>query len=311
MREDNPKQHNIPSIEEPDNKKKESFPYKHNCLAHEKFPLRYGWLYKIVKDKPYKEKEDNIIQYGVGSNMVDSMKIWAGAFGIWYEKTGVTPLGKMIFGKNGLDRYSERDGTLWILHWNLVSNELENSTWWWAFNKFSDLSFTKKSMQLSLTKFIEEKKGKLPAESTLKGEIDCLFKTYAPSSSERKGPIENTLESPLSELGLIKLKSGSIEYKFEKINRKHVPRLIFYWALAEYCEKINQNIISLEKITYDSGSPGRIFKLDEAKVVSYLSNIGDFTKDFSWSETNIPQVIKENQDIQAISFLEEYYKNES
>ena len=262
MRKDSPKQEDLPLPENPDNKKKESFPYKYNVLYHEKMPIRYGWLYKIVKDEPHKKQEDSIIQYGVGSNMVKSMKCWAKAFGIWREKTGVTPLGEMIFGKNGIDRYSERDGTLWILHWNLVSNELENTTWWWAFNKFSDLSFTKKSMQLSLTKFIEEKKAKFPAESSLQGEIDCLFKTYAPISSERKGPIENTLESPLSELGLIKLKSGSTEYKFEKINRKHVPRLIFYWALAEYCEKINQNTISLEKITYDSGSPGRIFKLD-------------------------------------------------
>ena len=68
--------------------------YSPQLSGHETFPLRYGWLKKAfdaVQDS--KDTEDNrtvfsgadaIARFGVGKNMVASMRHWANVSGIYY-----------------------------------------------------------------------------------------------------------------------------------------------------------------------------------------------------------------------------------
>ena len=92
--------------------------YKPQFSGHETFPLRYGWLKKVFDRGAETENEpDNrnlcwddgaIARFGVGKNMVASMRHWAKASGIIEEPTGTnivhpTKLGRLLFGPNGLD----------------------------------------------------------------------------------------------------------------------------------------------------------------------------------------------------------------
>ena len=64
--------------------------------GHETFPLRYGWLKKVhdavreneqqgVDGKQVFSSEDAIARFGVGKNMVASMRYWALAAGMLAE----------------------------------------------------------------------------------------------------------------------------------------------------------------------------------------------------------------------------------
>ena len=72
--------------------------YMPRFSGHETFPLRYGWLKKVfdrvteTAGEPNQKTacwgDDAIAQFGVGKNMVASMRHWAKATGIIEEPPG-------------------------------------------------------------------------------------------------------------------------------------------------------------------------------------------------------------------------------
>ncbi|SVC57060.1 uncharacterized protein METZ01_LOCUS309914, partial [marine metagenome] len=115
--------------------------YTPSFSGHETFPLKYGWLKKVYDavasreihngsdENPNLFKSDEAIAiFGVGKNMVISMKHWALSTGIILEEKkgksiiSVSDLGHFLFGKDGRDPYMENPNTLWLLHWILTRN---------------------------------------------------------------------------------------------------------------------------------------------------------------------------------------------
>ena len=107
--------------------------YRPCFSGHETFPLRYGWLQKAYEavagaDSPKEavhifRDPESITRFGVGKNMVGSIRYWATAAGILTETDGgleVSWLGDMLFGETGTDPYLEEDASLWLLHWHLA-----------------------------------------------------------------------------------------------------------------------------------------------------------------------------------------------
>ena len=120
--------------------------YRPQLSGHETFPLRYGWLKKAFDaimstegDAGNKEVflgDDAIARFGVGKNMVASMRHWAAAADIIEETRGVgvigtTVFGNKIFGADGLDPYMEHPTTLWLVHWKLAARPAK-TTWFWG-----------------------------------------------------------------------------------------------------------------------------------------------------------------------------------
>ena len=83
--------------------------YKPKFSGHDTFPFRYAWLTKFihyVEDgniKKIKEFEQNklttIADFGVGLNMVKSIRHWSIATKICDKDFKITNFGKMIFSK--------------------------------------------------------------------------------------------------------------------------------------------------------------------------------------------------------------------
>src|SRR3974390_2917864 len=111
--------------------------YKPLFSGHETFPLRYGWLKKAFDavaasgDQPGNKHiifltDDAIARFGVGKNMVASIRHWATSAGIIADLPGEedhlipTHLGNLIFGPHGTDPYMEMPTTLWLIHWNIA-----------------------------------------------------------------------------------------------------------------------------------------------------------------------------------------------
>lgn len=117
--------------------------YKPQFSGHETFPLRYGWLKKCYDRVSETEQEPNnkalcwgddaIARFGVGKNMVSSMRHWAVVAGIIREPSGsnqaeTTPLGQMLFGEQGVDPYLENPTSLWLIHWKLATEWKRKTT---------------------------------------------------------------------------------------------------------------------------------------------------------------------------------------
>src|SRR6476620_7369115 len=116
--------------------------------GHETFPLRQLWLRKaydavadeLASGRAVFAEEDAIARFGVGKNMVASIRFWASACNVIAddsERGGYVPapIGKLLFDPSkGLDPYCERPATTWLMHWFLASTPERTTTWYYVFN---------------------------------------------------------------------------------------------------------------------------------------------------------------------------------
>jgi hypothetical protein len=284
--------------------------------GHETFPLRYGWLKKsydaieaIGSDKPeetYAIFADDaaIARFGVGRNMVLSMKHWALATNVLVAvdvrgsrvpRIEPGPLGKLLFGSRA-DPFLEHPASLWLLHWQLAARPGRAAAWHWAFNEFHEPSFDRDLMSRRLLRRCQELKdaGRLPRERaisdvTIKRDVECLVRTYhAAAGGGRRAP-EDSIESPLAELGLIQ-KAGLGElFSLRRGPKPSLPDEVFLFALTEFWTTLysGRRSFSVDLLTYERGSPGLVFLLDEDSVAERLARLDDLTGGaLSWDESS-------------------------
>lgn len=99
--------------------------------------------------------------------------------------------------------------------------------------------------------------------NTVKRDVDVFLRTYV-SQQSTEDALDNSIECPLAELGLIRPSDGSI-FHFERQDRRSLPGLIFAYSIADYWSQTapDQQTISFERILFGPGSPGAAFKLPE------------------------------------------------
>lgn len=282
--------------------------YKPQFSGHETFPLRYGWLKKLydrvveTRDEPSNRQlcwgDDAIARFGVGKNMVGSMRHWAKATDIIKEgdQNSVRPteLGDLLFGLDAVDPYLEHAASLWLLHWKLASQP-ERTTWYWAFSHYPTTRFSREDFMKRLKRLAEDRGWGRASNATLKNDIACFVRTYVAQPPSVRRSIEDSLESPLTELGLIKPTARSDGFRFVRGPKQSLGNGVFAYALAEYWkETSNAASMSFEAIAQAPGSPGRVFLLEENDVVDQLVELGRITNGFmQWSETaGLKQVIR-------------------
>ena len=256
--------------------------YKPKFSGHDTFPFRYAWLTKIVhyleqgNVKKIKEFEKNklntMVDFGVGLNMVKSIRHWSMMTKVCDKDFKLTDFGKLIFSsKNSLDPYLERAETLWLLHWMLASDQ-QLTTWFYIFNYHQSITINREHLLndiLSVSKF---SKWKGVSPNTIKRDIDCFLRTY--TISHRKGAVtEDSIECPLAELGLIKTTYAKNEFEIQRGPKSTLSDKIFEFALSDYWSKQKNQIVTFEKLMYDYCSPGKVFQLDEKSLDIYLEKL--------------------------------------
>ena len=213
--------------------------------GHETFSLRYGWLKKAVDataaDPLVFTRDDALVTLGVGKNMVRSIRHWGLATGILEEDPEqqnnrgrhIRPsaLGDMLFEARGLDPYLEEPGTLWLVHWRLASRPEGPTTWYWVFNHFAEGEFTKARLITALQDLSEQGDWTRVAENSLKRDVDCFIRTYVPSRATKTQVLEDTLDCPLAELGLIQEIEGGRIYAFARGEHPSLP--LNEWRAAD------------------------------------------------------------------------------
>lgn len=294
--------------------------------GHETFPFRYGWLKKGVNalnpNHNFFSTDKAMVELGVGKNMVNSIRHWCSATGlIESEKSNSargayapTALAETLILENGFDPYFEDAATLWLIHWQIASNAAQCTTWYWLFNRWHAVEFTKEQVFGEIQKWLERQRANPAAEKTLSRDIDVCVRTYVHSRRGKAAISEDTLDCPLTELNLITELEDGKTYQFRRGEQKTLPNHIFLFALSEFWRKnkIETNTLNLEKIVYDAGSPGKIFKLDEEAVVRRLEEITESSAGaFRYDETAGSKQIYREAEIEPFLWLKHYYQERS
>ena len=166
--------------------------YAPQFSGHETFPLRYGWLKKAFDRVADTEDQadnraacwddDAIARFGVGKNMVASMRHWTKAARVIVEPAQnlvrTTELGRLIFGPKGLDPYMEHPATLWLVHWQLTARE-DKTTWFWAFSHYPAITFERDGLVKGLDRLAKDRNWSRTSETTIKNDVACFIRTYA------------------------------------------------------------------------------------------------------------------------------------
>ena len=221
----------------------------------------------------------------------------------------LTELGRSVFLENGFDPYLEDPATLWLLHWKIASNTEDCTTWFWLFNLWHTVDFTKEQILREMINWLEQQNFKAISSNSLKRDVECCLRTYVHSRQKSESIVEDTLDCPLAELNLIAEVEDSRTYRFTRDGQNSLPDEIFLFALSDFWLKHNGNgnTLSLQRITYDPGSPGKTFKLDEESLVRRLEEIKKTSKKaFSYDETSGIKQIYRHQKIEPIEWLKHY-----
>ena len=297
--------------------------YRPQFSGHETFPLRYGWLKKAFDHVGNAKKDTDcwgeyaISELGVGRKMVASIHHWAVAAAVVEDNrkatttTSHTDLGRLLFGPSGVDPYMEHPTTLWLLHWKLATCVDKKTTWFWAFSHFPFITFDRDDFVLKLAHLAKERNWKRSAGATIRNDVACFIRTYVSKDTSGKVSHDDVLESPLTELGLIKSVGKKDKFRFVRGPKPSLGEGVFAYALTDFWsrERSNAETLSFEAIAHEPGSPGRVFQMDENSVAERLFELDRVTRGvLTWSETaGLGQVMRSKDTKDKYDYIRQDY----
>lgn len=250
--------------------------------AHDTFFIRKGWLNKGMKhvaNKPsvFVDRTENPMDVlGIGANMVKALRYWLQAVGLTKEPISgtriqsFTEFGQLVFAN---DKFIEEIGTLYLLHYKMVSNEEFATAWYIFFNEFNMTEITKEDFVIAVNSYLS-KRGETVASRSIEDDFACIINTYLPrfKSNPNKVSPENNIDCPFGELGLIDFMN-----KTKKIYRKAIPSVNSFdpWVvLAVIFDRANgKTEIPLNDLLSTPSNIGKVFNLDAISMLDILHRV--------------------------------------
>lgn len=236
--------------------------------GHESFSIREGWLTKgmievLNNPKVFSEKEQTDI-FGIGTNMVKSLKYWLQATGLIVEEKKneyrLSELGKLIYSE---DRYIEKNISLYLIHYNLVTNIEKAFIWNVFFNKCHFKSFSKRDLYEQIVDILDADNYEYN-ENILQDEISVLLKTY--TTENNIGTPEDNFVCPLTDLKLLK-KINKDSYQREKIIASDLSKYVVYWCILQ---QTKDEHITVDELLKGENSVCNLFNIDKMTLNEYL-----------------------------------------
>lgn len=281
---------------------------------HETFHPRFGWLKKGFDAARVNPgiflQEDATVRLGVGKNMVSSMRYWCSAFKLLDENDSPTEFGEQLLGEKGWDSFLEDPASLWLLHWNLLKPTCEAAAWYYTFNVFRASEFSREDLFEGLKSYLKILEKNL-AESSLTKDLTCILRMYVEPDAQKNTPIEDSIDCPFTELGLIRKIGSSKNYQFRIGTKTTLPAAMVVATCLEYASWVNQGTktIALSRLLYDPGSPGMVFKLTESALCEAIETVAKRLSSIALSDTAglIQLSFNEEPASLAQEILDEYY----
>lgn len=261
--------------------------------GHETFPLRLLWLKKahdaVTKDQSAErtfQEQSAIARFGVGRNMVLSMRFWAVATGMVAPHNSSylpTDIARRLLDDDGLDPFLESPATLWLIHATLAGAPTPCTTFYYAFNVLNQAIFDREGLNEAVLDLARTRGLRATAE-TIKRDVEVFLRSYVSRGSDGG---EDSSEPLLAELGLVRESRLSGQFEFVRGPQPTLPDAIFAIHLARFHARLGGGpTLTAEVLSYAPGSPGRVFKMDEDSVVTRLTRISDVTAGaMRWTDT--------------------------
>ena len=268
--------------------------------GHETFSIRKNWLAKGIQgmeEAPSmfcSKGTDAMDYFGIGRNMVYSLRYWLGAVGLAEEKKNhetkktelcFTDLGKLIKQN---DPFAQELGTLWLIQYRLATNFKDATSWYFFFNEFNLTEFTRDDFVQALQNYVsmnlaEDRKDKMPAIRSFEDDFDCILNTYVSrfrSGTKELDP-EDNIDCPLAELGLLNTQDRSRKIWRKVIPPKqNIPPLILLAVLADKADGYPAQEIPLSDLQNKSCCAAKVFNLDTITLMDLLGDLenADYVK---------------------------------
>ena len=218
---------------------------KHVYSGHESFSCKTLWLkkgYDFIKNNNNFNSPDAVVQLGVGKNMVASIRYWMKAFGLTQNEM-LTHIANYLFDTDeGKDPFVEDLGTLWLLHFLLVSTG-EATLYNLLFTRFQRERKTFDRQQLlNFVKRVMIEDGKLTLfnENTVKKDIGTLLLNYI---IPQKPKALDDYSSLLIDLEILRTDTDNKNYLFNIEGR--IPE-----ASAKLCNSFLNEVLWLSKLVF-------------------------------------------------------------
>lgn len=248
--------------------------------GHETFHCRHFWLkkgYDFLNEDHKFSDETAVVELGVGKNMVAAIRYWLRAFEITDEEDQFQRIGNYLLGKNGRDPYLEKQGSLWLLHYMLVTRG-KASIFSIVFNEFRKerIEFSKEHLKWFIKRKCEETESLFTA-STVENDISVFIKSYLRPQYTSKN-IEDDFSGLLVDLSLLyqteRTDDGnSLRFKIEGKDREDLPVHIFLFSILTN-EKYG-NSISFDELLNGYNSVGAAYAMSESGLMTKIEHVID------------------------------------
>lgn len=275
--------------------------------GHEKFALRDGWLTKglsIIDKRPdaFLGSEGPDL-FGIGNNMVKSLRYWMKAFKLIEENPGagakLSELGKIILQN---DVYLEKNFTLWILHSQIAKNIADATTWYMFFNKCNVIDMEKDEIEKILYREISQYvMGQPFSENSLKNDVDVLLNMY--SKNKVNNDPEDKSQSPFANLGLVKNTENL--YSQTSPKRRDIDEWVVLYELAEMMR--DKNEISIERVLNGTCGISHIYQVKPVLANELLDRL-DAAEYIRVDRTAGLDMIYRTKAFTTESVMADYYK---
>lgn len=271
--------------------------------GHESFPCKSLWLKKGYDyDAEGNDFNDNqaVVELGVGKNMVASIRYWLKAFGL--NKDGHNRwMADFLFGWQGRDPYMEDAGTLWLLHYLLVTTG-EAILYNWFFTDFQRKK--KQFRREDVASFVKSRMidaGRLSQynENTVGKDIGVLLLNYCPPKRVKSNEDYSAL---LVDLNLLTMSEGN-EYVFNEEGHAILPPDIYFFAVVQ--EKGEDKSVTFDDILKRLGL---VFCMTEKDLVGCLKAVAEkYSEYVVYSDIAGVRQLLFSKDIHPQEILERYY----
>lgn len=243
--------------------------------------------------------DEAMVRLGLGKNMVQSLRFWVKETRVAEQNDEggyhLTEFGRQVFGPAGFDPYLEDITTLWLLHWQLCSHDSSPLfAWHFLFNRYHEPDIVRSNVLEAIERESLQIARPL-AKATLAQHFDVFMHTYVPTRGSKNEILEDNLDCPLVELGLIQNngqkvnRQGKLEkaYCFDREPKPDLSIGVLLYAVYDYWRRVkpNEDTLSLGELTTGIGSPGQVFKLPEDEIRSCLAQFNEWDEDFEYKES--------------------------